>query len=98
MKESTPVSPRATATDDWASRDHVHALVLIAATAIGLYLCFRLAAPFLSPLAWALALAVMFAPLQRRLEEKLHRPGVSALLTVIVVILIVFIPLAILTE
>jgi predicted PurR-regulated permease PerM len=97
-KESTAVPSRTADTDDWASRDHVHALVIIAATAIGLYLCFRLAAPFLSPITWALALAVTFAPLQRWLEKKLHRPGVSALLAVIAIILIVFIPLAILTE
>ena len=92
-----PVPTRAVATVDWASRDHVHALVLIAATAIGLYLCFRLAAPFLSPIVWALTLAVVFAPLQRKLEDKLHRPSVSAILTVTAVVLIVFIPLAVLT-
>ena len=72
--------------------------MLIAATTIGLYLCFRLAAPFLSPIFWALTLAVVFAPLQRKWELKLHRPSVSALLTVCAIILIVFIPLAVLTE
>lgn len=96
-KRDKPVPSRAAA-DDWASRDHVHALVLIAATAIGLYLCFRLAAPFLSPIVWALTLAVVFAPIQRGLEVKLHRPNVSAFLIVSAVILIVFIPVAVLTE
>ena len=97
-KAPAPVPTRATAGDDWASRDNVHALVLIAATVIGLFLCFRLAAPFLSPITWALTLAVVFAPLQGRLEKKFHRPSLSALLTVTAVILIVFIPLAVLTE
>ena len=44
--------------NDWSSRNHIYMLVLLAATAIGIYLCYRLAEPFLSALAWALALAV----------------------------------------
>ena len=44
--------------NDWGSRSHVRTLVLMLATAAGVYLCFRLALPFLSALAWALALAV----------------------------------------
>ena len=43
--------------NDWGTRSHVQTLLLMAATALGIYLCFLLAAPFLSALAWALALA-----------------------------------------
>jgi predicted PurR-regulated permease PerM len=79
--------------NDWESRSHVQTLVLMAATALGIYLCYRLAAPFLSVLAWALALAVMFAPFQRWLESKLkRRPGVAALVSVLAIGLIVVVP------
>jgi predicted PurR-regulated permease PerM len=46
-------------------------LVLIAAIAAGIYLCYLLAEPFLSALTWALALCVLFTPFQRWLELKL---------------------------
>ena len=47
----------ASSTDGWSSRNHISMLVLLAATSIGIYLCYRLAEPFLPALAWALALA-----------------------------------------
>ena len=78
--------------DDWTSRSHVHTLVLMASTACGLYLCYRLAEPFLPSLAWALALAVLFAPLQRGLESWLGKPTLAAVVAVIVIGLMVIIP------
>ena len=78
--------------NDWGSRSHVQTLVLMAATALGIYLCFRLAAPFLSALAWALALAVLFAPFQRWLESKLKHPSLASLVSVLVIALIVVVP------
>ena len=39
-------------------------LVVLLATDLGVYLCYLLAVPFLPPLVWAVALAVVFAPLQ----------------------------------
>ena len=86
------VSPEAI-DNDWASPGHVHALLLMAATGIGIYLCYRVAAPFLPAFAWALALAVLFTPLQVRLEKKLKWPSVAAGLSVSVIGLIVVIPL-----
>jgi len=59
-------------------------LVLVAVTALGLYTCFRLTAPFLSALAWAVALAVLTVPLQRWLERRIKRPSVAAGVAVIV--------------
>ena len=67
-------------------------LVLLLATAAGLYLCARMAGPFLPAGAWALALAVLFAPLQRRLESRLKRPSAAALVSVLVIGLIVVVP------
>jgi predicted PurR-regulated permease PerM len=80
--------------DDWASPGHVRTLVLLAATSLGIYLCYRLAAPFLPALVWAAALAVLFAPLQRRLELKLKRPGLAAAVSVLVIGLIVVVPVS----
>ncbi len=87
--KSTPPAP---VSDDWGSRGHMRALVLIVATALGLYLCYRLALPFLPALAWALALATLFSPLQRWLESKLKRPGLAAAVSVLVAGLIVAVP------
>ena len=82
----------APAANDWGSRSHVQTLVIMAATAFGIYLCYRLALPFLPALAWALALAVMFAPFQRWLESKLKHPSLAASVSVLVVGLIVVVP------
>lgn len=80
--------------DDWASPGHVRTLVLLAATSLGIYLCYRLAAPFLPALVWAAALAVLFTPLQRWLESKFKRPGLAAAVSVLVIGLIVVVPVS----
>ncbi len=43
----------------WLSRERVLVLVLIVATALAFYICYRLALPFLPAVTWALALAVV---------------------------------------
>ena len=75
--------------NDWGSRSHVQTLVLMGATAGGIYLCYRLATPFLPALVWALALAVLFSPFQQWLESKLNHPSLAAVVSVLVVGLIV---------
>jgi predicted PurR-regulated permease PerM len=84
--------PDATA-NDWGSRSHVQTLVLLVATAFGIYLCYRLAVPFMPPLAWALGLAVLFTPFQRWVESKLKHPRLAAFVSVMVIGLIVVVPL-----
>ena len=91
MNERKTKQTAASGASDWMSRRHMQFLVLMVATAFGLYLCYRLAAPFLSPLAWALALAILFAPLQRWLEAKLKRPSLAAGVSVFVIGLIVLV-------
>ena len=76
------------------TRSHSHPLVLMAATTLGVYLCCLLAIPFLSPLVWALTLAVVFAPVHRWLESGLKHRSVAAAVSVLVVGLIVVIPAA----
>ncbi len=79
-------------TNDWGSRSHVHTLLLMAVTVVGIYLCYRLVAPFLPAFAWALALAVLFAPLHRWLTSKLKHPNLAATICVLVAALIVVLP------
>jgi predicted PurR-regulated permease PerM len=88
-ENSRSVGPAAS---DGVSRSRTQALVLIVATALGIYLCYRLALPFLPPLVWALALAVLFTPFHRWLESKLNRPSLAAAASVLVVGLIVAVP------
>lgn len=68
---------------DWSSPAHIHSLVLMAVTLVALYLCYRMALPFLPALAWALALAMLLVPVQRWLEPKLRSAGLAAGLLVL---------------
>ena len=92
MNEPDTTQTAAPVENDWGSRSHVQTLVLMTASAFGIYLCYRLAAPFVAALAWALALAVMFTPLQRLLESRLKHPSVAALVSVLVIGLVVVVP------
>jgi predicted PurR-regulated permease PerM len=65
---------------------------LLGATALGLFVCGWLIEPFLPALTWALALAVLFTPLQRWLEAKLPHPGWAAIVSVVLIALIVVVP------
>src|SRR5688572_7229883 len=80
------------------SRDNIQAFVLIAATALGLYIFFRLGTPFLGPLAWALALAVLFDSLHREFERKIKRPNLAAAVTVVIIALILIVVVSFVVE
>jgi predicted PurR-regulated permease PerM len=82
----------ASRSDGWYSRGLLEPMVLVVITALGIYLCYRLAIPFLPALAWALALAVLFAPLQRWLESKVKHPGFAAVLSILTAALILVVP------
>ncbi len=77
---------------DWGSRNHVQTLVLMLATLLGVYLCYLIAVPFLSVLVWALTLAVLFTPLQRRFEAKFKHASLAAIVSVLLIGLIVVVP------
>src|SRR5450756_1576185 len=79
-------------TSDWGSRSHIHVLALMAATALGIYLCYRMALPFVPALTWALALAVLFMPVHRWLESTLKHSNLAASVSVVVIGLIVIVP------
>ena len=67
-------------------------LVLVVATAIFLWLAFLLVQPFLGPLAWALALAVVGAPLHKWICRRSRNPNAGAAIAVIIVACIIVAP------
>jgi len=77
---------------DWDSPGHVHALMLMAITSVGIYFCLWMSVPFVPALAWALALAVLFAPLQHWLEQRYGHPGLAATACVIAAGVLVVVP------
>lgn len=82
----------------WDSQRNIQTLVLFVATVFGIYLCYRLVAPFLSALVWALSLAVLFLPFQRWVESKIRHPGLTALVSVLVIGLMVVVPVSFLAQ
>src|SRR5688572_9281061 len=64
--------------EGWWTRDHTLVLVLVVATALLLFACWRLIQPFVGPLAWALALAVVAHPVHTWLSRRTEKPGVAA--------------------
>jgi predicted PurR-regulated permease PerM len=66
---------------------------LLAATAIGVYVCYLLALPFLPALTWALVLAIVLNPAHRRVEGMLGNRNLAALISVSVAAVAVGLPL-----
>ncbi len=79
-------------TSDWGSRSHIHVIALMAATALGIYLCYRMVLPFVPALTWALALAVLFMPVHRWLASTVKHSNLAASISVVVIGLIVVMP------
>lgn len=84
--------PRRGADEGWLSRERALVIVLIAATALALYLCYRLTLPFLPALAWALALAVVAHPLHEWIAGRIKHDNVAAGLAVAIVAVILIAP------
>ncbi len=84
--------PMVSIDNDWSSKNHLQTLVMMLATVLGIYLCYKMAVPFLAVLVWALTLAVLFSPWQRWLESKLKSPSLAASIAVLLIGLIVVIP------
>ncbi len=66
--------------------------LLLLATGLAVYVCYLMAMPFLPALVWALALAVLFAPLQVWLETKLKHASLAALISVVIISSLVIVP------
>lgn len=89
---------RADPATGWLSRERLGALALLAATAIALFLCYRIIQPFLPALTWALALAVVASPLHRRLTRCTERPGMASALTVALVTVLIVGPIVLISQ
>jgi predicted PurR-regulated permease PerM len=77
----------------WWTRDHALVVVLVVTTAILFYLCWLIAKPFLGPIAWALALAIVARPVHSWLAGRMSkRPGLAAGLAVAVIAIIIVAP------
>jgi predicted PurR-regulated permease PerM len=80
------------------SRSRVQALVLLVATALALYLCYRLVQPFVPALSWGLALAVVGYPLHKAICRRIPHATVAAALTVTVIAVVIIGPVTFVTQ
>lgn len=71
--------------------------VLLLATAILLYLCWRMVQPFLNVILWATVLVILFYPVHRRLLLRIRQPSLAALISCLLVILIILVPITLIT-
>jgi predicted PurR-regulated permease PerM len=56
------------------------------------YLAYLVFAPFLVPLTWAVALVIVFYPMHRRLEKRLLKPTLTALLSTLALTILIVAP------
>src|SRR5215217_5132821 len=77
--------------------DQARWLALLAATAIGLYLCWLMLRPFIGVLEWAIVLVIVFYPVHKQLAIKMRRRSLTALVSCLLVVLVVVLPLILLT-
>jgi len=98
MNELETNNNAAQAGNDWASPSHVHALLLMTVTVAGIYICYKMAAPFFPAFVGALALAVLFSPLHQWLVSKVKYPNLAATICVLAAALIVVVPTTFVAE
>ena len=78
----------------WWTRDHALVVVLALATLILLFVSWQIVRPFLSPIAWALALAIVCGGLHRWIAARVRKRSLAAGLAVFVVALLIVAPAA----
>lgn len=76
----------------------VRTLLILVAAAFGLYLCYRLALPFVPPLTWAVVLAVGFVPIHRRIEKRIANRSLAASMSVSAAVIVVAVPVVLLAH
>jgi predicted PurR-regulated permease PerM len=92
MTEEKRERARREAEAGWLTRERLLVLTLLVATAVAFYLCYLIARPFLSALAWALALAIIAHPLHNWIAHRLRHSNLAAALAVVIVIFAVVAP------
>jgi predicted PurR-regulated permease PerM len=84
--------------DDARTQQWIHFLGLIAVTALGLFMSYLLAVPFLPALTSAVALAVVFMPLHQFIDRKMSRPSLAAGITVFLAVFLLVLPASLLGD
>jgi len=76
--------------------DHERAtwILLAVLTGVAIYLSWRILQPFAGVILWSVVLALMFAPLHRKLLARTRRPNLSAALALSVAVVSVLLPVA----
>ena len=92
MSEQDQPERSGVADGGWLTRERMLVLVLIVATALAFYVCYRLALPFLPAITWALALAVVAHPLHTGILGRIKRPNLAAGLAVFIVAVVIITP------
>jgi predicted PurR-regulated permease PerM len=72
-------------------------IALFTALVIALYLCWRMVQPFGNVLLWAVVLSVVFTPVHRRIEARLHRPSLAAAVSTLLVVVTIVGPISFIT-
>lgn len=70
---------------------------LLVATAVAVYLCWKMLQPFIEVVLWAVVLVIVFFPIHRRIQARVGSPGWSAMLSCLLVIFVILVPLTLLT-
>ena len=91
-------SPSPDPSSDWLMSGGIRTLALIAVTVGFVAVCALLLWSFLSPLVWALALAVLFAPFHQWLLRHLKRPNLATALALLLIAIIVVVPMFLIGE
>jgi predicted PurR-regulated permease PerM len=83
---------------DWLMSGGIRTLTLIAVTIGSVAASTLLLWPFLASLVWALALAVLFAPVHQWLLRRLKRPNLATAIALLLIAVIVVVPLSLIGE
>jgi len=94
--QSAPATPAVNG--NWGSPQQVHMLAMLSLTLIALALCVLMTLPFLSAIAWALALTILVLPFHRLVGRSLQRPGLVATITVMATAITVVAPVFMMTS
>ncbi len=81
-----------------APRGRIGTIALGLAVLGGIALCVLLTLPFLGAITWALALAILFAPIHSRIEAAVGHRSLAALISVVILSVMVIVPAAFVVE
>jgi predicted PurR-regulated permease PerM len=71
---------------------------LAAVTVAAFYVCWLMLSPFIDVLVWAVVLVIVFYPAHRRIVRRVRHPALSALASVLLIMLVVIVPLSLISS